>query len=211
MNQVSSQDSFKTLLSFLKTESLNWLAVLFHVPSLASKEKQEEFLIVRATMTKVMESGIFTHGELLGYTGSGPYPVPDLAQFIYELSYRMLMYEKVDTMAEYPQKIQEHFFFEGVRHLKLFLTGVREFKGKRVANKFKTMLNRLKNLEEEILTEPDKPRNISKAELKKEILDIFCEHINAPKDIIADWSAVLLNAFQIPATHEGMRDLLKKK
>ena len=66
MTQISPQDTFNTLLSFLKSEPLNWLSVPLHCPSLASAEGRDKFLKLAPTMVKVMESEIFYQGGLKG-------------------------------------------------------------------------------------------------------------------------------------------------
>jgi hypothetical protein len=207
MVQISPQDAFNTLLSFLKSKPLNWLIAALHVPALAEDEGRNKFMMLQPTAVKIMESGIFLEGGLKGQAGDRPYPIPDLAQFIYALSYRLFVHE----MNEYPEEFQSQLFSKGIYHLKLFTSGVRSFKGRRAAQRFKTMLDNLDAIEKEIQAKTCKPRKVSIPKLKREIADIFCDHIKAPKYIIADLAAALLKEFDISATPEGVRDSLKER
>jgi hypothetical protein len=215
MTQISPQDTFRTLLSFLKSEPLNWLAVPLHCPSLASAEHRDKFMKRAPDMVRVMESEIFYNGGLKGWHLHGDhyesYPIRDLDQFIYDLSYLLSLYE-VRT-GGWQSEFQAHAFSEAVRHLKLFIIGVRMYKGKRAMQPFKTIMSQLKTIGKEVSTKPDSPLNVSKSALKQELVDIFHRHIQAPsaKETMAIRSAELLMSFNISATPEGMRDYFKNK
>lgn len=216
MIQISPQDTFKTLLSFLKSEPLNWFAVPLHCPSLVSKENQDKFLGFAPTIIKVMESGIFYNGGLKGADNPGnglqyeSHPIKDLDQFIYDLAYAL--YLEVGS-TDYPSDFQQYSFSEGMRHLKWFVSLVRWHKGKRAAEQMKKAVSTLETLARNIETKKNLTPNVSKPAIKKQIVDIFLEHIQVPtpRSIMADRAADLLNAFDISATPEGMREYFKNK
>jgi hypothetical protein len=214
VTRISPHAIFNTLLSFLKSEPLNWLSVPYCVPSLASAEGQDKFSKLAPTMVRVMESEIFYRGGLKGRHLHGDhyesYPIRDLDQFIYRLSYLLNIYA-IKIKPGWPSTYQAHYLSEAVRNLEMYATGVRLYKGRRAAQPFKTVLSNLKTCEKQILAKPDKPRSASKSAIKKEITDIFCEHIQAPGTIIADQVSELLTLFGVETTPSSILKKLPRK
>ncbi len=158
---------------------------------------------------KIMESGIFDNGGLNAVYSPQPVPIKDRYQFIYDLAWLLWTYE--NKKSGYPSEFQKEGFSMGMEHLRIFTMGVQMFKGRRAAQPFKTAQNKLKILERKIKDKPDTPPDVSGAQLKKDMADIFWNHIQATraKEIMATRSADLLNTFNIPASAEGMREYFK--
>jgi|GEM_PF-3406848 hypothetical protein len=166
--------------------------------------------IVRSEALKIMESGIFDNGGLNSIYSHDPVLIENIDQFIYDLSELLSWYET--KIAGWTPGYQ-YIFSDGVRDLEAFATAIRIFKGKRWARKFTTVLDKLKTLEKEIQAEPESPPGVSMPALKQDVAETFHRHIKVPntKEIMATRSAELLNAFDISATPEGMREYFKNK
>jgi hypothetical protein len=79
------------------------------------------------------------------------------------------------------------------------------------ARRFRTLLEKLRDLKKEVSAKPSKKTRASKSQIKQEVADAFLKHIEAPRGLMAERSAQLLPEFYIPAEPEGMREYFKKK
>ena len=220
---LTPKQHFDSLLNFIKAEEPgpkpfpissdgHWFRVAWCglTASPWTGEDGCERLMLKSTVMKIMEeSEIFYNGGLKGadYPGGDlrydSYPIKDLDQFIYDLAWCFYMYEK--NISGYDPKLQAYLFSEIMRYLELLKNDVKRFKGKRNAGKIGTLLDKLEKVKMEIEAEPGLPPNVSKPQIKKEVADIFRNHIQAPGTIIAERVAELLGIFGIKRTPSAIR------
>jgi hypothetical protein len=240
--QISPEKRFNNLLDFLNLSSIphDFNPEETCLPFLASPEHRRYFMtVLKLIAIKIMESGIFFKGGLKGNIPShnptiyDPYPIENIDQFIFGLASVLHRHE---MGKEYPSGDQWFTFAEAERKLKLFISGVEIWKGKRPAQPLKTLLNKLKALAWETEAKPDdfEPTSLeifaretairwnvdveidktskgARLTTKKEIAGIFVKHIKAPGTVISDRVEELLNLFGIEAKSETIRKKLPKK
>ncbi len=207
------QEYFDVLHAFIKTGSTGTGDTLLYVhPFLMGKHSKHVSELgkkLRPVALKVMESGIYWEGGLkTSFTPYESHPIPDLTQFIYELSELLYMYE---AFLKWRPEREEYYFSKGIEYLDTFSIGVRMFKGRRAAQRYETALRNLKDLVKEIMAKPDLPSKQSRSDLKQEVVDIFRKHIQAPHITLSERISELLTVFDISTTPEGIRNLFKKK
>lgn len=214
--QTKEQSEFDGLHDFIKNydgTSVNWLPFLTYGLGFMGEEREKFINVFRPEALTIMESAIFYGGGLKGGHLYGNhyefYHIENLQQFIYKLSKLINRYKT--RVSGWPSDFQTDCFAKGMEHLKIFWMGVQMFKGKQVAKPFKTMLRALMSLEKGVSDKPDIKPKVSRSALKQKVVNICCEHIQAPDSIMSKRIAELLMVFDIPATPEGIRELFKKK
>jgi hypothetical protein len=196
-----------TLEMSIKPKALNMLLLV--PPYVHMKDAPSEVLSISI---KIMEQEkIFEKGGLSPIYSPQPIPIENLRKFIYDLANLLWLYEQ--KMSGYDSKIQDECFIKGGEYLRIYTSGVQMFKGRRTAKPFTTTLKKIINLKQKMLDKPDIPPGLKEYEIKRQVAEIFWNHIKTPntKEVMAARSADLLNAFNISATLEGMREYFKNK
>jgi len=220
LKQLSPQEYFETLLEILKQPVYREFSTSTSLSRLieftGQRDKFPDILEpIAPTTIKIMESGIFHKGGLKGaplVLGGGDYEsfyIKEVGPFVFKLAFLIDWSLRFADSAHMEEQVKK-----GFDDIQSRLSGlvylVRRVKGPGKGKQLERAVQRLKDLEQKTMAIKTKPRP-KPYEIKKAVARLFLKSVEGPKDLLMERAAELLNQFDISATPEGMREILKKK